>query len=142
MEIGNGGRGGRSFKYTWDKDLPYCDPLKERCPTSAHSRMILGEEKDMMKPAFLGKYSFAGDMYPYGPPALRQATPPPAAAKPPGMPLVIAASVGGGALAGWLLTMAMSKVDKRFPKNMSLPGAVGGAIGGLAGLGTMLLLKG
>jgi hypothetical protein len=41
--LGNGGRGGKAFRYTWDRDLPYCDPNQEICPTSKYSRMILGQ---------------------------------------------------------------------------------------------------
>lgn len=58
IQMGNGGRGGRAFHYTWDKDLPYCDPLKERCPTSAHSRMILGRTFLGQVPLILGPSSW------------------------------------------------------------------------------------
>jgi hypothetical protein len=81
------------------------------------------------------------------PPADTTTAPIPAPVPPPAKkvstPLVLGIGAGGGALLGYLLTLAMQKVDKRFPKNSSVKtmGAAGGLIGGLLGAGTVLLLK-
>lgn len=61
----------------------------------------------------------------------------------PNLPLIFSIAAIGGAAAGWLLSTIYPMLDKRMKMDSTkkLFGTIGGALGGLAGTGTVLLFK-
>jgi len=88
------------------------------------------------------RFGYVHRYYPVRPMLGQAPTPEPAPPSKPPVLLLLAGGAGGGALLGWALSVFLGPKLFRMPlKGASTYGALGGLIGGLAGVGTALLLK-
>jgi hypothetical protein len=88
--------------------------------------------------------AYMGQSITVTPPTTPTVVTPPTPPSQTGVPVYLIAGVIGGAVLGWGLSMVAPKIDSKMKMDgpKKLYGTIGGAVGGLAGVATTLLLKG
>ena len=111
-------------------------------PLTYHPSMRRGGFQPVVAPMYMSRY-MAQAPQPQGETTAPIPAPVPPPPKKMSAPATLAIGAGGGAITGYLLTLLLPKVIKKFPKgpDTRTAGIVGGVIGGLTGTGIALLLR-